>query len=184
MENRSGDSLKENLEQTTGEAQEAELDGIFGEVQNQLDDKGRVSVPKGFQALFNRGGYLSRAFNGKSLAFYPLPIWNGFQAQIKAIKQRMTENDPAAFLEAEVATGKMLRFLSGGMRIEGLDNQKRLTIPLALRSWAKMSKEITLIGMGDTVEIWDTETWHQYIAEQLTIEQMVESSKALRRTPA
>ena len=158
---------------------------VYGEAQNQLDDKGRVNVPRRFQPLFFSGGFLTRAFNGKSLVFYPTSIWDAFQQRLKDIKTRMADQDPAFFLKAELITGNLNRFLSCGVQITELDGQNRLSIPPTLRHWAYLKKEVTLIGVGDTVEIWDTETWHAYNAEHLTIEELEKSMSALSmRTPS
>jgi|GEM_PF-222324 len=158
---------------------------IFGEAQNQFDDKGRVNVPRRFTPLFATGGFLTRAFNGKSLIYYPTSIWDGFQQRLDDIKTRIAEQDPAFFLKAELVTGNLNRFLSCGVQVTELDAQNRLSIPPTLRHWANLKKEATFIGMGDTIELWDTETWHAYNAEHLTIEDMEKSLSALRmRAPS
>jgi MraZ protein len=156
---------------------------VFGEVQNQLDDKGRVTMSRRFQPLFCTGGILTRAFNGKSLVFYPTSIWNAFQQRLKDIKTRIIDQDPAFFLKAELATGNMNRFMSCGVNLPGLDGQNRLTIPPTLRHWAKLDKEVSLIGMGDTIEIWDTDTWHAFNEEQMTVEALERSLSALSARP-
>ena len=152
---------------------------VFGEAQNQLDDKGRLNVPRRFQPLFCQGGFLTRAFNGKSLVFYPTTIWNEFQQRLKDIKKRVADQDPAYFLKAELITGNMNRFLSCGVQIAELDGQNRLTVPPTLRHWANVKKEVTMIGMGDTIEFWDTESWHAYNEEHLSIEELEKSMSAL-----
>jgi len=152
---------------------------VYGEAQNQFDDKGRVNAPRRFVPLFANGGFLTRAFNEKSLIFYPTPIWNAFQQRLEDIKTRIADQDPAFFLKAERATGNLHRFLNCGVQITELDGQNRLVIPPTLRGWASLKKEVTFIGMGDTIEIWDTETWHAYNAEQLTIGELEKSMSAL-----
>lgn len=152
---------------------------VFGEIKHQLDDKGRVSVSRTLQPLFFTGGFLTRAFNDRSLVFYPLPIWNEFQQRLKEIKRRITEQDPANFLKAELITGNLNRFLSCGTQITALDNQGRLLIPPALREWARLDKEVTLIGLGETIEVWNTEVWRTYNQEQMTIAALEQSMSAL-----
>jgi len=152
---------------------------VFGEAQNQLDDKGRLNIPRRFQPLFCQGGYLTRAFNGQSLVFYPTPIWSQLQQRLKELKQRMVDQDPALFMKAEMITGNMTRFLSCGTKIDDLDGQHRLTIPPALRPWGHLKKDVTLIGMGDTIELWDTEIWLAYNNEQLSVAALEKSMSAL-----
>lgn len=160
-----------------------ELLKVYGEAQNTLDDKGRVNTPRRFVPLFANGGFLTRAFNAKSLIFYPTPVWEALQQRLDDIKTRISNQDPASFLKAERATGDLYRFLNCGVPINELDGQNRLTIPPALRKWANMTKEVTFIGMGDTIEIWDTETWHAYNLEQLTIEELDKAMSALSMRP-
>ena len=40
------------------------------------------------------------------------------------------------------------------------------TIPPALRSYAALSRDCTVIGAGHRVEIWDAGAWEAYLAEQ------------------
>jgi len=158
---------------------------VYGEAQNQLDAKGRVIVPRRFVSLLADGGFLTRAFNEKSLIFYPTPIWEAFQQRLEDINTRIADQDPAFFLKAERATGNMNRFLNCGVEVNELDGQNRLVIPPNLRHWADLKKDVTFIGMGDKIEIWDTEIWHAYNAEQLTIEELDKSMSALSmRTPS
>lgn len=156
-----------------------ELSKVYGEAQNLLDDKGRINVPRRFAPLLANGGFLTRAFNEKSLIFYPTPIWDAFQQRLDDIKRRIADQDPASFLKAERATGNLHRFLNCGVQLTELDGQNRMVIPSALRGWANLKKEVTIIGMGDTIEIWDTETWHAYNLEQLTIDELDKSLSAL-----
>ena len=39
-----------------------------------------------------------------------------------------------------------------------------MTIPPLLREYAGLSKECTVIGAGNRVEIWDTQAWNDYLA--------------------
>jgi len=156
-----------------------ELVKVYGEAQNLLDDKGRVNVPRRCAPLFSNGGFLTRAFNEKSLIFYPTPIWDTLQQRLEDIKTRIADQDPASFLKTERATGNLHRFLNCGVQVTELDGQNRLLIPPSLRGWANLKKEVTFIGMGDTLEIWDTETWHAYNGEQLTIDELDRSMSAL-----
>jgi MraZ protein len=56
-------------------------------------------------------------------------------------------------------------FLSGASD-EIPDKQGRITIPPALRSYAGLSRDCTVIGAGHRVEIWDAGAWETYLAEQ------------------
>ena len=51
-------------------------------------------------------------------------------------------------------------FLSGASD-EVPDKQGRVTIPPALREYAGLTKDCTVIGAGARVEIWDTAAWER-----------------------
>jgi len=42
------------------------------------------------------------------------------------------------------------------------DPQGRLTIPTDLKAYAKIDKEVILVGAGSYAEIWDVKLWQQY----------------------
>lgn len=56
------------------------------------------------------------------------------------------------------------RVLLSGASDEIPDKQGRVTIPPLLREYAGLSKECTVIGAGNRVEIWDTQAWNEYLA--------------------
>ena len=46
------------------------------------------------------------------------------------------------------------------------DKQGRVTVPAPLRQYAGLDRDVTVIGAGTRVEIWDSESWNAYLAEQ------------------
>lgn len=44
--------------------------------------------------------------------------------------------------------------------------QGRVLIPENLRKYANLDKDVTVIGSGNRVEIWNTEKWNEYIEGQ------------------
>jgi DNA-binding transcriptional regulator/RsmH inhibitor MraZ len=44
------------------------------------------------------------------------------------------------------------------------DSQGRVALPLALRQYAELSGAITVNGVFDYVELWDSENWLQHNA--------------------
>jgi MraZ protein len=45
------------------------------------------------------------------------------------------------------------------------DGQGRIAVPPALRAYASLDKEATVVGVADRVEIWSTESWIRLSAE-------------------
>jgi MraZ protein len=49
-----------------------------------------------------------------------------------------------------------------------LDNQGRLLLNDRLRKRAGLKENITLIGVRDHIELWNDESWEQYLADHIT----------------
>ena len=54
-----------------------------------------------------------------------------------------------------------MRFYSSNVVCEP-DGQGRILIPQVLRDYAGLTKDITVAGMMNRAEIWDTEKWRKY----------------------
>ena len=59
-----------------------------------------------------------------------------------------------------------LRLFLSGAHAEVPDKQHRVTLPSLLRSYAGLDRDLTVIGAGNRAEIWDTEAWNEYYANQ------------------
>ena len=53
-------------------------------------------------------------------------------------------------------------FLSGASD-EVPDRQGRFTIPVILRQYAGLDREVTVIGAGTRLEVWDSTVWNAYL---------------------
>ncbi len=60
---------------------------------------------------------------------------------------------------------QIMRFLSANAVSEQLDGQGRVKLPIGLLEFAAISKDVTIIGVQDHVEIWDRATWAAYRKE-------------------
>jgi MraZ protein len=56
-------------------------------------------------------------------------------------------------------------FMSGA-HSETPDKQGRVTIPVALRQYASLTRELTVIGAGNHAEIWDAAKWAAFESSQ------------------
>ena len=83
---------------------------------------------------------------------FPPEEWATFKANIKA----------NADLSAK---GRQLSRMFFSMAFEAtLDRQGRVLIPMKLAGCAGLSRDITVAGVDDRLEIWDTEEWNRYVA--------------------
>lgn len=63
---------------------------------------------------------------------------------------------------SKAARDYMRVFLSGASD-EVPDKQGRFTIPANLRHYAGLDREVTVIGAGARLEVWDSGAWNAYL---------------------
>jgi len=140
---------------------------LYGESDNHtLDERGRVFVPNRFKPFFEMGGFLTRAFNGQCLVFYPGSSLESFKQRLQTVKDKLAAVDATQFLKATRAADDLTRFVSCGVPIT-LDGQGRLAIPPTLRRRATLETTVTFVALGDRLEIWDEQRWLAYDDTQL-----------------
>ncbi|MEX1077507.1 MAG: division/cell wall cluster transcriptional repressor MraZ [Homoserinimonas sp.] len=126
---------------------------FLGTYAPKLDDKGRVILPAKFRAELEGGVVIAR---GQERCLYVFST-REFEELHDKIRQAPVTSKQAR---------DYLRLFLSGANSEVPDSQNRVTIPAQLRSYAGLDRELTVIGVGNRAEIWDTEAWEQYYAEQ------------------
>ncbi|CAM4079802.1 division/cell wall cluster transcriptional repressor MraZ [Janibacter anophelis] len=117
----------------------------------KLDDKGRLFLPAKFRDKLAGGLVMTR---GQERCLYVFPI-----DEFTKITQKFQE----APTSSKAARDYMRVFLSGASD-EIPDKQGRVTVPAALRQYAGLDRDCTVIGTGARVEVWDTAAWNEYLA--------------------
>lgn len=118
----------------------------------RLDDKGRLFLPAKFRDRLATGLVVTR---GQERCLYVFPL--------ETFTEIATEMQKAP-TSSRAARDYMRVFLSGASD-EIPDKQGRVTIPAALRQYAGLTKDCTVIGAGNRLELWDSEGWNSYLAE-------------------
>ena len=54
------------------------------------------------------------------------------------------------------------RFVFGGAVAEALDGQGRVKLPQSLLGFAGITKDVTIVGVYDHLEVWDRASWVDY----------------------
>ena len=132
---------------------------LTGEYQHTLDAKSRVLVSNKLRNQIDADEhgsnfYLILGANG-ILCLYPEKY---FEQIVLSIAPGTTAPDEAVVFER-------LSFALAS-KVE-LDNQGRLLLSENLRNRAGLKERITLIGIRDHIEIWNSENWEQYITENM-----------------
>jgi MraZ protein len=87
----------------------------------------------------------------RCLFAFPPEEWAAFKANIKA----------NANLSAR---GRQLSRMFFSMAFEAtLDRQGRVLIPTKLAQYAGLQRDVTITGVDDRLEIWNTEEWNRYV---------------------
>lgn len=124
---------------------------FLGTYAPKLDDKGRVILPAKFRQDLESGIVLTR---GQERCIYVFSA-----REFELVHERIRQ----APLTSAGARDFLRLFLSGASS-ETPDGQHRITVPTNLRQYAGLERELTVIGVGDRAEIWDTATWESYYA--------------------
>jgi len=119
----------------------------------KLDDKGRVILPARFRDELANGLVLTR---GQERCIYVFTV-HDFDTQVERLRE--------APLTSKAGRDFLRLFLSGASS-EIPDKQNRVTIPTALRDYAGLDRDLTVIGAGNRAEIWSTTAWDQYYTDR------------------
>lgn len=129
----------------------------------RLDDKGRLFLPAKFRDRLADGLVMTK---GQEHCLYVFPA-DGFVT--------LAENLQKGPTSSKAVRDYVRVFLSGAFD-DVPDKQGRVTIPATLRDYANLSRDCTVIGTGNRVEVWDTPAWDAYLvrSEQAFAEQSEE----------
>ncbi len=119
---------------------------FLGSHKHALDAKGRVAVPSRFRVFLADGLVVTRGFDG-CIAVYPRAAWESLSSRIHALS--ITDFDVRQFRRMVFSEAIDLQ----------LDSQGRILVPSALRSFAGIDREVVVIGVESSVEIWSPERW-------------------------
>lgn len=117
-----------------------------------MDNKGRVSIPVRFRDVLQERQdrqLILTNWEGYILAF-PLSEWVELEVKLKDLSQfRKKYRD-------------FKRFLISGAEECPLDRQGRILIPQSLRDYAKLGREVAIVGLVQNFEIWDREHYESH----------------------
>lgn len=119
---------------------------LMGEYNYAIDDKGRLNFPAKFREKMGAQFVVTRWLDDCLVAF-PESEW-----------QRITD---ILRSKSMVKTRDIQRFLFAAAQEVSPDKQGRILLEPALRSHAGLQREVTVIGVGNYAEIWDTAAWQK-----------------------
>ena len=137
---------------------------FIGEYAHNLDDKGRLMVPKKFHGSLSSGAIVTRGLD-QCLFVYTREEWTKLAEKLASLP----------FAQANTRAFARL-MLAGAMDVE-MDKLGRVVLPEYLRTYAGIKKNVVIAGLYNRLERWDAQVWKEYTkrteAESTTIaEQM------------
>jgi MraZ protein len=125
---------------------------LIGEFHYNIDQKGRLMIPSKFRQKFGLEAIVTKGFEN-CLFVFPKDEWE--KVVDKILKLPLSQSNSRAFA----------RLMLAGAYESNIDNQGRILIPEYLRTYAKLSKKIVIVGLYSRVEIWDQDLWEEYKKE-------------------
>ena len=126
---------------------------FIGEYEHSVDVKGRAIMPAKLREDIGENFIITKGLD-KCLFAYSKSEWTNFEEKLKMLP--LTNKNARDFVRF---------FLSGAIECE-IDKQGRFLIPSNLRTYAKLEKEIVIIGVGTRLEIWNKGDWEKYSSEE------------------
>ena len=121
----------------------------FGSFVHNLDDKGRLMIPRKMREELGYKVYIMKGFDGS------LSLYNEERYQ-----KLVEEYSRLSFNQSKVRDYLRLQFAST-YEME-VDKLGRVQIPTALLTKYNISKEVLVLGIGDHIEVWDKAKYEEY----------------------
>ena len=125
---------------------------FFGHYDHTMDKKGRLSIPAAYRAEILRRSEMPSILTSYDdhLRLYPREHW------IENIERGL-----AKISEWDKERQAFRRLVVGNATECPIDSQGRILIPASLRKNANLESKVTLVGVLDFIEVWDTELCEQ-----------------------
>lgn len=124
---------------------------LLGEYSHSLDSKNRLMMPSKLRELLGEDLVVCKNVD-KCLSLYPREHWDAFYQKVISLPR--------------IESRGVQRFLLPSAFHTTPDNQGRILLPPKLCQYADLTKDVTIIGVGDHLELWDTDKWNDLVAEQ------------------
>jgi len=126
---------------------------FYGEYKHNLDKKGRIIIPSRFREIskdnYIEKFYMTRGLD-KCLFMFTEEEWKTQELKFKNL----------SFTKKETRKFNRLFFAGAAELIP--DRQGRILIPVYLKSYAEIKKDIMIVGVSNRIEIWSADKWNEF----------------------
>lgn len=123
---------------------------FIGEFFHSFDEKGRVNFPAKLREELGEQFVVTKGLDG-CLSVYSMKKWERLSELVEGLPLAKARD--------------LKRFMFSSATIVNPDRQGRILVTPTLRAYAKITKDVAVIGASDHVEIWDREIWISRNAE-------------------
>lgn len=128
----------------------------YGEYKHTLDDKDRFILPAKFRekmkSLKKKKFFITRGLDGCLFLFHQ-EEWEKLEEKLRSLP--FTKQQSRFFNRL---------YFSGAQEID-IDSQGRITLPVYLKEFASIGREIVITGIADRIEVWDKGRWESFCKE-------------------
>ena len=119
---------------------------LIGLYPSILENDNSLTLPKDFLEDYKEGFCVSRGFDQNVMVL----TMDAFDA---IYERAITLNlaDPVVRL--------LLRMIFSSAQLAEVDGNGRISIPEALKEYAGLEQDVTIVGQGDYVELWSQSNW-------------------------
>ena len=128
------------------------MEMLIGEFKNTLDEKGRILFPVKLRSVLEEKELMVTQGLDHCLMLFTLNEWAALSQKI--LGSASLFNDQKRLV--------LRRFIAPAQKIE-FDKTGRLSIPQSLREYAGLKGECTILGINKYMELWDTESYNEYL---------------------
>lgn len=125
---------------------------FIGEYLHSIDAKKRLAVPSKFRSELGSRVVVTRGLD-QCLFVYPTKQWEALAEKLGTLPV------------GEAGTRSFIRLVLAGATDVEVDSQGRILLPEYLKEYAGLAKEVTVAGVFNRLEIWDTAKWNRYKSE-------------------
>lgn len=122
---------------------------FMGEFQHTVDAKGRLFIPAKLREGLGERFVATKGLED-CLFIFPAKEWEAFGEKLRSLP-----------LASGAARAFTRLFFSGATECE-VDPQGRILLPANLREYAKIEKDVLIVGVSSRVEIWSKTKWEEY----------------------
>lgn len=123
---------------------------LIGEYRHSIDEKKRLAVPFKFRKELGEGAVITKGLDS-CLVIYPTKPWKEKADKLAALPEGSREAREYA------------RTILGGAAAVEFDRLGRVVIPEYLKKYAKLEKNVVVMGLNNRLEVWAEKLWDAYL---------------------